>query len=194
MVPHRVLEPNERAIVHEGRLQGDVAQWRGAKGIAVRRVTRDLFEPEVLVRARSVELHVADGRHHLRHADHVLAEVTEHLVRLPRDLVAPDAPSRPEEEHGAAFLGVTERVRLPTSIPVDRRVRVDLRELELGERLPDVLEADGRPVANVGEHLREQSAVVGRRAEPPEHLGADGVVVAVECEARPVKPKLARYA
>jgi hypothetical protein len=104
MITDRVLQTNERAVVHEGRLQRHVAQRRRAEGVAVHRVSADLREAEILIRARTVVHHVAESREDLGNAGHVLPEITEHLVRLAGHGVAIDAARPSEEQHRSLFL------------------------------------------------------------------------------------------
>jgi hypothetical protein len=169
--------------VHERRLERHVAQRRGAERVPVRRVARGLLEPEVLVRARAVEGHVGRGRRDLRDAGHVRPEVAEHLARRARDRVARHAPGAAEEQHGAPLLGRAHGVALPAREAVERRVGVGLRELELGEGAAHVLERERRARAHVGERAAEPLAVLGHGVEPPQHLGAQRVVVAGDVEA-----------
>src|SRR5687767_2600370 len=88
MMAHRILQVRERAVVHECWLYGDVAQRRGAKLVAIRWVTRDLFLAKVLVGARPIESVVCHLRRDLRDADDVIMEVVVHLVLLARNRMA----------------------------------------------------------------------------------------------------------
>ena len=86
MKANRVVESREGAIVEERRRDGEVAQRGRAELVAVGAIAGRLLEPEILVLARALEDHVAladaERRRDLRHADDVLFEVAEHLVRV----------------------------------------------------------------------------------------------------------------
>jgi hypothetical protein len=55
MVPNRVLQARERAVVEESRLQRHVAKRRAAELVAVRGIAGDLLQPEILVLAGTIE-------------------------------------------------------------------------------------------------------------------------------------------
>jgi hypothetical protein len=120
MMADGVLETHEGPIVHEGRHQRVVPQWRGAKHVAVFRIARDLLEAEILIRVRAVEGHIPEGRRHLWHPDHVLPEVAEHLVRLAAHAVTLHAPGLPEEEQRPPLLALRERVAFAARKAADR--------------------------------------------------------------------------
>src|SRR4051812_18900849 len=126
MESHRILQTAERAIVHEERLQPDVAKRRGAKRVPIGGVASHLLEAEVLVGARAIERDVADRRRDLRNPRYVLAEIAEHLVRAARNGMTRDAIRRAEKEGSAPLLYRRERVPIAARVAIDWRVGVDL--------------------------------------------------------------------
>ncbi len=88
MVPDRIFQPSEGAVVEERRLHSHVTEWRRAELIAIIRVTRDLFQTEILIPIRTIKEYVAGQGiarrgSNLRNTNHVLGEVTEHFIRFP---------------------------------------------------------------------------------------------------------------
>ena len=167
---------------------GDVAERRRAERVAVGGVAGDLLAAEVLVRARAVERDVVHRRgNDLRDPDRRARWKSLNIsFERPGDGVAPRR-SRPCRRTAArrASLRSVERVPLAARVPVDRRVRERQRELELRDRAREHLERDRRRRGAPRERPRRTAS--GRRAtafEPAHHLGADGVVVAREREAR----------
>ena len=74
--------------MEKSRLEGHVADWRGAEHVPVVRITRYLLQPEIFVLSGTVKGHItcrgiAHRRCDLRHSDYVLAKVAEHFIRLP---------------------------------------------------------------------------------------------------------------
>jgi hypothetical protein len=188
VIADRVLQMDESAVVHECGLQRDIAQRRCPERVPVRRVPRRLFQPEILVQARTVEYHVAERRIDLRYAGDVLSEVTEHLVRFARHGVALDAAGPAEEQNGALFLRGCQRAVLAARVAVDRRVREDERELELRDRAGEVVERDRTARLHVRQHAREQLAILGRLVQASCDLGADVIIVRPGSGSRPPQP------
>jgi hypothetical protein len=79
----------------KGRRYGEIAQRCGAEFVAVGAVAGPLLPSEIFVLSRTREDDVpvagAESRRDLRHADDVLLEVAEHLVRMTIDLVTLEA-------------------------------------------------------------------------------------------------------
>jgi hypothetical protein len=67
--------------------------------------------------------------------------------------------------------------------PVDRRVRIRERELELGDRARELIKSDRGALAHLWEDPPKQPPVLGNSVESPYHLGANRIVVAGEVEA-----------
>ena len=122
MMADRVLDVSKRAVVHEGRLHGDVAQWRRAKLVAVGRIPADLLAAEVLVHSWSVEEVVGHQRRNLRRTDNVVLEIAEHLVGLGGDAVALDALCCAKEQQRALLLVVAQGVVVAAREAVDARI------------------------------------------------------------------------
>ena len=56
------LEVHEGPVVHEGRHHCIIAQWCGAKRVAILGFTRHLLEPEIFVCTGAVEGHIPEAR------------------------------------------------------------------------------------------------------------------------------------
>ena len=168
VVPDRVLERREGAVVEEGRLQGDVAQRGGAELVPVGRVARDLLagrSPRPRP-GRRTELSVlgAELRRDLRNADDVDREVAEHLVRRARDRVALHAAGLAEEQQRPALLRVGQRVAVAPREPVDRRVGEVSANSNSAIAWPNMSKVIGRPRRT-------------RRIERPNGGGSPGVAL-----------------
>ncbi len=116
VVANRVLEPRERAVVEEGRLQRHVAQRRAAELVAVVGIAGDLLQPEILVLARSVEDHVALAGRRIPGAicgtpTTCIAKSLNISFDEPPTAWQLDAAGLAEEEQGAALFGRRHRVR-----------------------------------------------------------------------------------
>jgi hypothetical protein len=95
----------------------------------------------------------------LRHADHALLEVAEHLVRFPRHRVAADISRAPEEEQRPAFFVRRHGVAVASREPIEGRVGEYERELELGDRLTEHEEVYRRAVLDFREYSSKEFAV-----------------------------------
>ncbi len=144
------FERVERAIVHVGRAQRDVAQARHLEGAhAVRRVDR----------LRLTEIGVF--RVGVRHAEDV-----EGVVGEGRQRVALEAAGlRAAEYVEAAPLGGRQGVEIPGDVAVERRVLADQRALEGSNRAGDVLDGDA-----IAERLGKHCFVFGDGSELLNHL------------------------
>src|SRR5689334_5906117 len=107
-----ILKASKRAVMHECRLHRQIADGRSAKFVAVIWLPRDLFQTEVLIRPRTIEVVIGHLRSDLRYSDHVALEIAEHLVGLARDLMALGTASFAKEEQRALLLIVGQCVPL----------------------------------------------------------------------------------
>src|SRR5262245_27416341 len=140
MMPHRVLQPGESAVVKKRRLQGNVADRSRPKLIAVIRVARDLLQAEIFVLSRAVECHIAGDRRNLRDPNDMLLEVAEHLVGWARDVMAVDTPRPAKEKQRSLLFVVSQCALLPSRKPVNRSIGEDQGELELGDSKTEHIE------------------------------------------------------
>lgn len=92
--------------------------------------------------------------------------------------------ARPKNSAAPRFCAGVNAPWSPPGITIDRRSRVDLRELELGDRAPEVVERDRRAGLHVGEDTSEKLTVVRTGVQAPQNFVADVVVVAGELESR----------
>src|SRR6185436_2790433 len=81
-----------------------------------------------------------------------------------------------EEEQRALLLLVRHRAQIAARETIDRRVREDERELELGDGAPEHREVDRPARGDLGEAPREQLAIAGAAVEVLEENPADGIV------------------
>src|SRR2546426_5541561 len=79
MMADGVFQASEATIVEKGWLQSGVTQRRGAKLIPILGQPSHLFQAKVFVGSGTIEGNIANSRRDLRHADHVLFEIAEHL-------------------------------------------------------------------------------------------------------------------
>src|SRR5260370_41253166 len=84
MMSDGVFQPSEATIVEKGWLQSGVTQRRGAKLIPILGQPSHLLQAKVFVGSGTIEGNIANSRRDLRHADHVLFEIDEHLIALAR--------------------------------------------------------------------------------------------------------------
>src|SRR5438094_8395467 len=84
MMSDGVFHASEATIVEKGCLQSGVTQRRGAKLIPILGQPSHLFQAKVFVGSGTIEGNIANSRRDLRHADHVLFEIAEHLIGLAR--------------------------------------------------------------------------------------------------------------
>src|SRR5207249_2456204 len=138
---------------------------------------------EVFVGAGTVEHDIPMRWRDLRNAGDVLLEVAEHLLGLAGHRMAFDAAGPAEEEHGSALLRWCQRVVDAARITIDRRVGVDLRELELGDRAAKVIEGDRRSCLHMLEDTPEELPILGGCVQPSQDLVTNVVIVAGEVEA-----------
>src|SRR5215831_18247481 len=178
-----VLKMDKSTVMHEGRHEGGVTQGCGAEHVAVVRVSGDLFEAEILVRAGAIECYVTERRDDLRDADDVLSEVTKHLVGLASYAMALHAFGFAEEEQRPFLLTLGKRVLPPARETVERGVGKDQGELELGDGLAKMIEVDRGAGSNIRKHIAEELAVLPDGVQTPEHLVTDGEVISGKIEA-----------
>src|SRR6266508_4136185 len=98
----------------------------------------------------------------LRDADRVLGEIAEHLVRLSGNRVAVHAARTAEEQQRSALLLRRHRRRVAACELIERRVREDESELELGDCFPEHEEVDRRALLDLGEYVPKQCAICRR--------------------------------
>src|SRR3989449_2848012 len=84
MMSDGVFQASEATTVEKGWLQSGVTQRRGAKLIPILGQPSHLFQAKVFVGSGTIEGNIANSRRDLRHADHVLFEIAEHLIGLAR--------------------------------------------------------------------------------------------------------------
>src|SRR5205823_75688 len=125
-------------------------------------------------------------------AGNVLLEVAEHLIGVPRYRMAPDAAGPAEEEHRASLLRRRQRLVDATRITIDRRISVDLRELELGDRTAEIVEGDWRARLHMSKHAREELPIVLARVEAAQDLVPNVVIVTGEVEPGGLDPLCGR--
>src|SRR5215470_17095113 len=183
-MPHRILQPCEGAVVKEGRLQRDVADWRGPKLVPVIRVTGDLLQTKILVLTRAVERHIPGDGSNLRDSDNVLREVAEHLVGRTRNLMAVNTPRFAKEEQRSSLLLFSQGARLPSRKLVYGCVGKNQAELKFGDRKPEHIKSDGAAGLHRGEDLTESLPVLGDVVDPSQYLFANIEIVAGETEPR----------
>src|SRR5439155_18287713 len=90
MMADGVFQASEGTIVEKGWLQSGVTQRRGAKLIPVLGQPSHLFQAKVFVGSWTIEGNILNSRRDLRHADHVLFEIAEHLKADGHDRLAHD--------------------------------------------------------------------------------------------------------
>jgi len=105
-----VFQASEATIVEKGWLQSGVTQRRGAKLIPILGQPSHLFQAKVFVGSWTIEGNIANRRRDLRHADHVLFKIAEHLIGLARHSMTLDTTRLAEEEQRASLLVQGERI------------------------------------------------------------------------------------
>src|SRR6516165_1792826 len=135
----------------ERRRDREIAQRRCAKFVAIGHITADLFEAEILIRARAVEDRVpsvdTEERCDLRSRNDPLLEVGEHFIGLPdrratRYGVALHAAGLAEEQERPALLRSGHRRVISPGKAVERRIGKNQGELEFGDGLAEHEEID----------------------------------------------------
>src|SRR5262245_46571183 len=122
MVAHSILKACECAVMHECRLQANIAQRRGTKLVAIQGIAGHLLATEVLVCLWAVENSIRVLWHNLWNAEDVIPKIAEHLVRVARDTVASHTARRTEEQQRPALFILGQRAPLATREPVERCV------------------------------------------------------------------------
>ena len=102
--------------------------------------------------------------------------------------MAPDAAGPAEEKHRASLLRRRQRLVYAERITIDRRISVDLRELELGDRTAEIVEGDWRARLHMSKHAREELPIVLARVEAAQDLVPNVVIVTGEVEAGGLDP------
>ena len=95
---NRIVQMREGSVMHKGRLQGYIAERRGAKFVTVGRVAGDLLQTKIFIEARPIKSGVGQGGRNLWDPKHMLLKVTEHLIGLARHAVTDRTPGRAEEQ------------------------------------------------------------------------------------------------
>src|SRR6267378_4253761 len=135
MISYAVFCLKKKTIVEKGWLQSGVTQRRGAKLIPILGQPGHLFQAKVFVGSRTIEGNIANSRRDLRHADHVLFEIAEHLVGLARHGMTLDTTRLAEEEQSTLLLIQGERIFMAACELIDRGVGEYQRKLEFSDGL-----------------------------------------------------------
>jgi hypothetical protein len=129
----------------------EITQRRCAEFVPITHITADLFEAEILIRARAVEDRISqvdtEERCDLRCCNDTLLEVGEHFIGLPdrgatRYGVALHASSLAEEQERTALLRSAHRSVIATRKAIDGRIGKNQGELEFGDGLAEHEEID----------------------------------------------------
>ena len=80
VIPQRIFEARERAVMEEGRLQCQIAQRRSPELVPVVGIASNFFKTEVFVRLRAIETIVCNAGRDLWSASDVVLEVAKHFV------------------------------------------------------------------------------------------------------------------
>src|SRR5881628_2576127 len=177
MMADGVFQASEATIVEKGWLQSGVTQRRGAKLIPILGQPSHLFQAEVFVGSGTIEGNIANSRRDLRHADHVLFEIAEHLIGLARHGMTLDTTRLAEEEQRTSLLIQGERIFMAACELIDRGVGEYQRKLEFSDGLAKHVEGDIRPLCNFRKYTAKEFAVNRRGVQTPQNLGANGVVI-----------------
>jgi len=134
MMSDGVFQASEGTIVEKGWLQSGVTQRRGAKLIPILGQPSHLFQAKVFVGSGTIEGNIANSRRDLRHADHVLFEIAEHLIGLARHGMTLHTTRLAEEEQRTSLLIQGERIFVAACELIDRGVGEYQRKLEFSDR------------------------------------------------------------
>src|SRR6266404_4531942 len=173
MMADGVFQASEATIVEKGWLQSGVTQRRGAKLIPVLGQPSHLFQAKVFVGSGTIEGNIANRRRDLRHADHVLFEIAEHLIGLARHGMTLDTTRLAEEEQRTALLIQGERIFMAACELIDRSVGKRQGELEFRNGFAKHIEGDVGALCDFRKYLAEEPPVSCRGVKTPQDLGAD---------------------
>src|SRR6266851_9421671 len=178
MMSDGVFQASEGTIVEKGWLQSGVPQRRGPKLKPILGQPSHLFQAKVFVGSGTIEGNIANSRRDLRHADHVLFEIAEHLIGLARHGMTLDTTRPAEEEKTALLLAGRQRALATAGKLIDGRIGKDERKLEFSDGFAKHVERDIRPLCNFRKYMAKEFAISRRGVQTPQHLGANGVVIA----------------
>src|SRR5207247_10542087 len=162
MMSDGVFQASEATIVEKGWLQSGVTQWRGAKLIPILGQPSHLFQAKVFVGSWTIEGNIPNSRRDLRHADHVLFEIAEHLIGLARHSMTLDTTRLAEEEQRTSLLIQGERLFMAACELIDRGVGEYQRKLEFSAGLHKYVGGDTRLLCNFRKSMATVFAGYGR--------------------------------
>src|SRR6266446_2251805 len=170
MMADGVFQASEATIVEKGWLQSGVTQGRGAKLIPILGQPSHLFQAKVFVGSGTIEGNIANNRRDLRHADHVLFEIGEHLIGLARHGMTLDTTRLAEEEQRTSLLIQGEGIFMAACELINRGVGEYQRKLEFSDGLAKHVEGDNRPLVQLqeirGQRVRGKPAWSSNASKP----------------------------